>query len=234
MAESAQPAAKSMFSAKGKKKPKAMNMNAIEKPPPPEEKPVRQPPAVPSTATEGWERSLRHDQDLLKSCGLWIKEVEADGACLFRAVADQLDSEGSTAHASYRERCVDYLQSHRADFEPFIEEPFDQYCSRMREATTWGGHVEVQALARDQGINVLIYQPSDVGQPEALLTSAIEVITSGDEGRCLQLSFHPSHHHGAHYNSVRCADDAGEGVSPLTSMPEIRRRIEDTLRPKET
>ena len=26
------------------------------------------------------------DQDLLKSCGLWVKEVEGDGACLFRAL----------------------------------------------------------------------------------------------------------------------------------------------------
>ena len=32
-------------------------------------------------------RALRlQDQDLLKSCGLRVKEVEGDGACLFRAL----------------------------------------------------------------------------------------------------------------------------------------------------
>lgn len=52
-----------------------------------------------TSSTEGWARELkkvllstymalasgREDQDLLKSCGLWVKEVEGDGACLFRA-----------------------------------------------------------------------------------------------------------------------------------------------------
>merc|ERR1719476_656765 len=108
-------------------------MNAVvEKPPPPAPKPIKGVGMQPD-GDEGWERALKRDEDLLKACGLWIKEVEADGACLFRAFADQLDGDGGAEHAAYRERCIDFMQAHRDDFEPFLEEEFTKYCARMRE-----------------------------------------------------------------------------------------------------
>eukprot|EP00928_Gymnodinium_smaydae_P062063 TRINITY_DN46000_c0_g1_i1.p1 TRINITY_DN46000_c0_g1~~TRINITY_DN46000_c0_g1_i1.p1 ORF type:complete len:255 (+),score=66.54 TRINITY_DN46000_c0_g1_i1:104-868(+) len=220
-----------LFKNKAKKKPKSMNMNAaMEKPPPPAPRVLR--PAAAPSEQEGWERVLRRDQELLRSCGLWMKEVEADGACLFRAFADQLDAEGAGAHAAYRERCVDFLKAHRADFEPFLSEDFDEYCENMRQPTAWGGQIEVQALARDLGVNAVIYQPTEAGRADALLSSCVEVLTaSEDDAQCVQLSFHPQHHAGQHYNSVRCRDDEGEGMPPRTTLCEIKRRIEDALRP---
>lgn len=221
-----------LFKSKAKKKPKAFNLNAAaEKPPPPAPRPVR--PAAEANE-EGWERALRRDEDLLKACGLWIKEVEADGACLFRAFADQLSGDGGASHASYRERCVDFLEAHRADFEPFLEEDFSEYCARMRQAPTWGGHVEAQALARALGVNALIYQPAEASGPEGLATSSVEILTSDDSDvRCVQLSFHPTHHHGQHYNSIRWSEDDGSAEAPAASLAELRRRLEEQLRPKE-
>eukprot|EP00439_Symbiodinium_sp_Y106_P063306 s846_g9.t2 len=409
---------------------------------------------APSSSTEGWARELKkdvssvhlaHDQDLLKSCGLWVKEVEGDGACLFRAFADQLVTDEPDAYAQMRERCVDFMEAHREDFEPFIDaawlawdrcsfiavvagrgkslelflewsryldsrgchspvsdnrcidqelklahawdcvqrnsksvqtedagdaprsreatrdvevhwrrarnlsragiamrsllqeiregrarlcesespvravvrvrswsdasvipcpegiqqkhmeacrklqsevfnlrsiapglrlpqavrtdgsgpartvnvmghllddvrskqtesvystdwtrEDFEGYCSRMRQKCTWGGHVEVQALARLNGVNAVIYQPSQAsGKPDQILRSAVEIIASSEDARCVQLSFHPTHHAGQHYNSVRCCTDDGSGAAELISFGEIKRRIEETLRPKE-
>ena len=81
------------------------------------------------------------------------------GACLFRAFSDQLV--GSEAeHEEYRERCVDFMEKNKADFEPFVEEEFSEYCAKMRKRETWGGHVEAQALGRHLGVNVLVHQPA--------------------------------------------------------------------------
>merc|ERR1719464_227571 len=212
-----------------------MNMNAsVEKPPPPAPKPVRTEASGDAGATDGWERALRRDQDLLKACGLWIKEVEADGACLFRAFSDQVNGDGGAAHASFREQCVGFMKAHREDFEPFLEEDFAQYCARMQEPSTWGGHVEAQALARCSGVNALIYRPAEAGgQPSGLSSSAVEILTSdAGDARCVQLSFHPTHHAGQHYNSVRFASDEGAGPAPPASLTELRRRVDDALRPK--
>merc|ERR1711879_155800 len=84
------------------------------------------------------------------------------------------------------------------------------------------------------GVNVLIYQPTEAGRPESLLSSCVEVITVVEEPdvtRCVQLSFHPQHHAGQHYNSVRCVDDAGEGPALTASVAELRRRIDSALNP---
>lgn len=230
------PSLDDIFKNKGKKKPKPVNMNQVQEKPP--EKPAPAPRPKPSdageSAQEGWERALRRDQDLLKSGGLWIKEVEADGACLFRAFADQLGGDGGGAHAQLRERCVDFMQAHREDFEPFLLEDFSEYCARMRESSTWGGHVEVQALARCEGVNAIIYQPAEAnGRLDGLMGSLVEIPTSdAADARCVQLSFHPTHHAGQHYNSVRCSEDQGEGPAPSLSLAELRSRLEEAARPK--
>lgn len=219
------------FKSKAKKKPKAFDLDA-ERPKEPE-KPVPKPkPAI--AQDEGWERALKRDQELLRSCGLRIKEVEADGACLFRAFADQIEGDGGAGHAAYREQCIDFLQAQRADFEPFLEEEFNEYCTQMRNPKAWGGHVEVQALARAIGVNAVIWQPTEAGRPDRLVSTAVEMTTSeADDVRCVQLSFHPLHHAGRHYNSVRCSTDEGSGPPASASLTELRRRIEEALKPSE-
>lgn len=52
--------------------------------------------------------------------------------CLFRALGDQLDG-GRTRHSDLRQEVVRYIQSHRDEFEPFLDEdePFDEYGEGM-------------------------------------------------------------------------------------------------------
>ncbi|CAE7190856.1 unnamed protein product [Symbiodinium sp. KB8] len=86
----------------------------------------------------------------------------------------------------------------------------------------------------DWAICSVIYQPSQAsGKPDQILRSAVEIIASSEDARCVQLSFHPTHHAGQHYNSVRCCTDDGSGAAELISFGEIKRRIDETLRPKE-
>lgn len=208
-----------------KKKFKSVNINQ-EKPkeqPKPPSRASQEKPAADGDGLEGWERQFNKDDQLLRSSGLWLKKMEADGACLFRAFADQILGDGGEAHSGYRERCVSFLKSHREDFEPFIEEDFDGYCRRMQEPACWGGHVEAQALAREFGVNVIIHQPSDANSVDALAQSEVEIFNfSADEARTVQLSFHPTYHAGQHYNSVRLTSDEGEGIPPHICVTELR------------
>eukprot|EP00931_Biecheleriopsis_adriatica_P050050 TRINITY_DN28969_c0_g1_i1.p1 TRINITY_DN28969_c0_g1~~TRINITY_DN28969_c0_g1_i1.p1 ORF type:complete len:277 (+),score=74.25 TRINITY_DN28969_c0_g1_i1:81-911(+) len=243
----APPSLDALFKSKAKKKVKPVNLNASAAADKAAAEPVPKGPgamlrpmsgsafAAAVATDEGWERALKKDQDVLKSCGLWIKEVEADGACLFRVFADQLSADQSDAPAQLREQCVDFMESHRSDFEPFIDEDFEAYCRNMRKSATWGGQLEVQALAKMNGVNAVIFQPAEAsGKPEQVLRTAVEMLASDKEdARCVQLSFHPNHHAGQHYNSVRCDGDDGTGPAQTVSIGEIRRRVEEALKPKE-
>jgi len=65
----------------------------------------------------GWLDDLGSD---LAAFGLRVKAVEGDGNCFFRAVADQLGPPAD--HAALRARTVAFMQAHRADFEPYLED----------------------------------------------------------------------------------------------------------------
>ena len=54
--------------------------------------------------------------------------------CLFRALGDQLEGH-SRGHLRLRQETVQYMMSHRQDFEPFVEDdvPFTQHCKEMAQ-----------------------------------------------------------------------------------------------------
>lgn len=55
--------------------------------------------------------------------------------CLFRALGDQLEGH-SRGHLRLRQETVQYMSSHRQDFEPFVEDdvPFAQHCEKMNRS----------------------------------------------------------------------------------------------------
>ena len=99
---------------------------------------------------------------------LAIKEVKADGHCLYRAVADQCRQHISALsedlakevnswvegaeHNAVRRLAARALRAHREDFEPFCDvgdlPGFDAYCDRVERSAEWGGDLELQALSR--------------------------------------------------------------------------------------
>ncbi|PWY95238.1 cysteine proteinase [Aspergillus sclerotioniger CBS 115572] len=118
---------------------------------------------------------------------LQLKEVEInpDGHCLFSAIACQLDEQGiglkpdpkrmilqpptqsrvdtvaSAKHDGYRAvRAVaaDFISDHKDDFEPFMEEPLDQYTRKIKLTAEWGGQFELQAIARAYGVEINVIQ----------------------------------------------------------------------------
>ena len=138
-------------------------------------------------------------RDELGRLGLTVVEVEGDGSCFFRSLADQLDHCGAIDHVQecfdhqiLRQRIMSYVRAHRTMYEPFMEddEPFDDYVNRMEENGEWAGNVELQAASMELGVNIRIYQE---GQ------TPWTVKNHPDSAPLLHLSYHD----GSHYNSVR-------------------------------
>ena len=63
-----------------------------------------------------------------------MQEVRADGNCLFRAIADQLDGDQNN-HDTYRQAIVEYIIKCKDDFAPFVEDDvdFETYVEQMKE-----------------------------------------------------------------------------------------------------
>ncbi|KAJ5606368.1 hypothetical protein N7510_009149 [Penicillium lagena] len=141
-------------------------------------------------------------EKVFKRLGLKEIEVTPDGHCLYSAIAKQLDDSGiglrpdpsriilkpttqsrietvvSPQHDGYRAvRAVtaDFIEEHKEDFEPFMEEPLDAYTRKIKLTAEWGGQLELQAIARAYGVEINVVQ-SD---------GRMEKIESGDDGESL-------------------------------------------------
>jgi OTU domain-containing protein 6 len=101
-----------------------------------------------------------------------IVEVPADGHCLFRAIAELLNTEVTIDdedddyehilmdYRILREKCADELALHEDTLGPFCEyeDSFQSYVERIRtSADAWGGHVELRALSQALNRPIIVY-----------------------------------------------------------------------------
>ncbi|ETN10845.1 hypothetical protein PPTG_09911 [Phytophthora nicotianae INRA-310] len=156
----------------------------------------------------------------LVDVGCKLHEVEADGNCLFRALGDQLYGD-QHQHEEVRKKIVSYLEQHRDDFEPFMEdeEKFEKYCERMREDGTWGGNQELYAAARLFQVYVVVHQD----QPSARI-----MVIECDRLKPTRF-VHVAYHGEDHYDSVRALKDP---VDP-DSLPVSIELNWDGFRPED-
>lgn len=140
----------------------------------------------------------------LQALGLKLREVPGDGNCLFRALGDQLEGH-SRAHLRLRQETVDYMKSHRQDFEPFVEDdvPFEQHLSNLSQPGTFAGNDAIVAFARSQQIKVVIHQ----------LNTPLWEINGSEKLQCREL--HIAYRYGDHYDSVRKIGDNTESPAQL-------------------
>ena len=93
--------------------------------------------------------------------GLHIADVAADGNCLFAAFAQQLalhcalpDSPSAVRHSA----CAS-LQANIAEFTEFMSaDELTAYIATMKNDGTWGGELELIALAKKYNVNVTLVQ----------------------------------------------------------------------------
>lgn len=96
----------------------------------------------------------------LMARGLVIKEMVGDGACMFRAIAEQVYGD-QEMHGQIRSLCMDYMMNNKDHFKEFITENYENYIQRKREENCHGNHVELQAISEMFARPVEVYQYSD-------------------------------------------------------------------------
>eukprot|EP01006_Ploeotia_vitrea_P034958 TRINITY_DN65827_c3_g2_i1.p1 TRINITY_DN65827_c3_g2~~TRINITY_DN65827_c3_g2_i1.p1 ORF type:complete len:424 (+),score=48.97 TRINITY_DN65827_c3_g2_i1:66-1274(+) len=137
---------------------------------------------------------IRRLNEQLAALNLRVRDVEGDGNCLFRSVADQMYGKPD-GHRAVRKETMDFIQAHAEMFAPFIEddESFEDYCDRMRKPAEWGGNIEIQAISLLYSYDVIIHA---IDQPR------MEVRNPGTKD-----VMHLSYLQGEHYGSARYTAD---------------------------
>lgn len=147
----------------------------------------------------------------IKAEGLVEKGIRPDGHCLFSAVADQLSqaeiplSSSSNSELKedqrykvVRQAAATYISTHPDDFVAFMDEPLEQYVSKIRDTAEWGGHIELLALAKTYNVEICVIR--DTGK---------QIIEPGLEGKEAEKIWLAYYQHGfglgEHYNSLRKA-----------------------------
>lgn len=139
----------------------------------------------------------------LKQEQMEIEEIKADGNCLYRAIARQLEilQLGDYDYVKVRIMCSDEMMRNREEYEPFADlhemnvQSFDEYIEKVRSSNEWGGHLELRALAKVLNKVIKVYSTDS---PLEIRGTDVD-----DDDRVITLSFHRNYYAlGEHYNSV--------------------------------
>ena len=145
----------------------------------------------------------------LKKLGYYIKEVDSDGNCLFRAVSDQLENHEYNFD-NYRQKTVDYMRDNIEYFKNFIEDDqtVEEYIDNMSQNKEWGGNLEIYAMSMALHVNFYIY----------IYQQPIYIVKNWDDPKQnIMLTYHD----GLHYNSLRKIGDGQEKNDEDSGEDEI-------------
>ncbi|XP_056858151.1 OVARIAN TUMOR DOMAIN-containing deubiquitinating enzyme 11 isoform X2 [Raphanus sativus] len=82
----------------------------------------------------------------LATYGLAELQMEGDGNCQFRALADQLFG-NPDYHKHVRKHIVKQLKEQRKLYEGYVPMKYRHYTRKMKKSGEWGDHVTLQAAA---------------------------------------------------------------------------------------
>lgn len=94
--------------------------------------------------------------EYLDSLGYWRKQIAADGSCLFRAVSEHV-YDTQSYHDAVRRACVQHIRANSHVYKKFIATDFEMYASNMENVKSWGGHMEMHAMASVYRRDFLIF-----------------------------------------------------------------------------
>jgi hypothetical protein len=142
----------------------------------------------------------------LKRLGLRIKNVEPDGNCQFRAVADQLYGDPDR-YQQVRNMAITELERGEELYKGFVtdDEAFADYLARMRDEAEWGDMVTLMALSSSASLRVIVHQ-NDAELPRYEL-----VPHHGTVRKTIHVLFDSSIEH---YDSIRALGDDDDGEPP--------------------
>ncbi|XP_067144265.1 OTU domain-containing protein 5-B isoform X1 [Centruroides vittatus] len=148
----------------------------------------------------------------LRKKGFSIKKMGEDGACLFRAVADQVYGD-QEMHTAVRKLCMDYMAKNSDYFSQYVTEDFEKYIERKRCDHIHGNHIEMQALSEmfNRPIEVYHYsiEPINIFHGEFTDNAPIRL----------------SYHRNIHYNSIVDPYKATIGVG--LGLPSLKPGVNE-------
>lgn len=170
------------------------------------------------TNEEYKEREYLFEKKLRKK-GLTIKNMGEDGACLFRAVADQVYGD-QEMHKAVRKLCMDYMAKNSDYYSQYVTEDFDKYLERKRCDHIHGNHIEMQALSEMFNRPIEVYHYS---------SEPINIFHGGQQtdNEPIRLSYHRN----VHYNSIVDPYKATVGVG--LGLPSFKPGLADKSLVKE-
>ncbi|KAG9066810.1 OTU domain-containing protein 6B [Linnemannia hyalina] len=146
-------------------------------------------------------------EELANVMNVTVKDVTADGHCLYNAIADQLLQryQTETTVKALRHETAEYMKAHSDDFLPFLTnkqgdmmspEDFNDYCKELESTAVWGGQPELLALSRAHKVPIWVVQ---MGSPTVKLSEGVDAAKTP-----LMVSYHRHMFGlGEHYNSLR-------------------------------
>ncbi|KAF8544417.1 hypothetical protein BDD12DRAFT_723801, partial [Trichophaea hybrida] len=180
---------------------------------------------------------------LLEENGLYAAQTSGDGDCLFHSLSDQLYGH-ENCHLELRQRVVEHLRAHSSYFKAFIDvapvrraprrravvssradlethtqdqidKAFEQRLQRMQKSGVFGDNLEIQAFAREFGVNVKIYQ-----RDYAYVICAHNGSGNAGKNNEDRKVVHIAYHMWEHYSSIRNRSGPHTGP-PLVCLCQI-------------
>ncbi|KAJ6741564.1 OTU DOMAIN CONTAINING PROTEIN [Salix viminalis] len=101
--------------------------------------------------------TLDHERlsERLATYGLEELQIEGDGNCQFRALADQL-FRSPDYHKHVRKQIVKQLKHFRKSYEGYVPMKYRSYLKKMKKSGEWGDHLTLQAAADRFGAKICL------------------------------------------------------------------------------
>jgi len=166
--------------------------------------------------------------------GFFIRKMKEDGACLFRAIADQVYGD-QDMHDSIRRLCMDYMTKNRDYFSQYITEEFDEYVARKRHPHCHGNYIEMQAISEMFNRPIEVYQVPRNTRQFFYRLEPINIFHGHmkTDNEPIRISYHRN----VHYNSVvhpyKATIGVGLGLPALCPGLADRNLMQDATRVSE-
>ncbi|ERL94225.1 hypothetical protein D910_11506 [Dendroctonus ponderosae] len=176
---------------------------------------------------EEWQKRDELFSRYMSNLGWEIKQINEDGACLFRSIADQVYGD-QDFHHQVRQDCMNYIVQNRDFFEPYVTEDFDKYVARKRTWHVHGNHLEIQAMSElyNRTIEVYCYQI----EPINIFNCSKRIVNTYEP---IRLSYHRMCHYNSISNPSKPSVGVGLGLPNYHPTDTDRRRLHDAVRASE-
>lgn len=166
--------------------------------------------------TEEYDKQLK---SYLQNQGLYYIDIPTDGSCLFHSISDQFYG-NTSKNKLLRQQSCDYIQSNAELYENFLDdETMSLYINRMRNQSTYGGHIELSAISNIYKVNIKVIQVD------------FEFIITPNNIKTDKY-IHLAYHNYEHYSSIRFNNTQHAGLLKDSISPDMISSTADQPRSK--